>query len=139
MWLSWKMNVPGSYLHVVDLFTYVDMSGTDPSKWHLITLVYNEQVFNSTAEFVNAWKSGTLVRSEKPVLGDEGWADRSRKGNKRDLDHLAGPRPVQFAGPRFRVDEKEQYITWMGWEFYMGFERDMVSLLFLLSDVTSRG
>lgn len=108
------------------LAAYVDVSGTDRSAWHLKTLVYNKQIFHSTADFVNAWKSGTLIRSEKPSKGDEGWAERTRKGNKRDLDHLAGPRSVNFDGPRFRVDEEQKWVSWMGWSMFLGFERDMV-------------
>ena len=79
----------------VQLTAYVDMSGTDLSKWHLITLVYNEQVFNSTDDFIAAWKSGSLRRSDTPVLGDEGWADRSRKGK------TTPPPPLLFNGNKW--------------------------------------
>jgi Copper amine oxidase, enzyme domain len=43
----------------------------------------------------------------------------------RDLDHLPGPRQVSFAGKRFRVHEGQRHVTWMGWSFYTGFDRDM--------------
>lgn len=47
-------------------------------------------------------------------------------GTRRELDHLPGPRHVTFNGPRFRVDKEKQFVTWMGWSFYLGFDRDMV-------------
>jgi hypothetical protein len=50
-------------------------------------------------------------------------------GARRDLDHLEGPRSVPFSGLRFRVDQQNQFVSWMGWEMYLGFSRDMVSVL----------
>lgn len=89
------------------------MTGSDPSLWHLLKVVYNQQIFNSTTDFVSAWRSGTLKRSPAPKVKETSdWATRKRKGNKRDLDDRAGPRSISFDGPRFRVDEEEQYITW---------------------------
>ncbi|WWD21794.1 hypothetical protein CI109_106282 [Kwoniella shandongensis] len=128
VWVGLKKNVPGHFLHPVDLYVYFDLSGTDPALWHALRVVYNNQVFASLEEFKEAWANGTLIRSKKPLINDtSGWATRSRvgKGNKRDLDDRAGPRSVSFDGLRFRVDPDEQYVTWMGWSFYLGFERDM--------------
>ncbi|KAK8847701.1 hypothetical protein IAR55_005560 [Kwoniella newhampshirensis] len=128
MWAGLKLNVPGHYLMPVDLYAYFDLSGTDTSKWHMVRLVYNGQIFSSTDDFKQAWSNGTLMRSKKPVIDPtDGWTTRSRvgKGQKRDLDERAGPRSVSFDGLRFRVDQEEQYITWMGFSFYLGFERDM--------------
>lgn len=54
------------------------------------------------------------------------WSTRTRPDYPvRDLDNLPGPRSVSFAGVRFRLDRKLQYISWMGWGMYFGFERDM--------------
>ncbi|WVQ80316.1 hypothetical protein IAT38_002421 [Cryptococcus sp. DSM 104549] len=128
MWVGLKLNVPGHYLFPVDLYTYFDISGTDPSEWKVLRMVYNNQVFPSPAAFREAWESGSLKRSKKPELDRKStWATRSRegKGSRRDLDERAGPRSVSFDGLRFRVDQDEQYITWMGFSFYLGFERDM--------------
>lgn len=56
---------------------------------------------------------------------DPSWSTRKRRGPQRDLDHLPGPRSVSFAGLRYRVDRERQYISWMGWGLYLGFDRDM--------------
>ncbi|KAF9035083.1 amine oxidase catalytic domain-containing protein [Hymenopellis radicata] len=127
MWLNWKRNVAGPWLHPVDFFQYVDMSGTDPSLWKILKVVYNHQVFNSTEDFLSAFKNGTLVRiPDRPDdKADYSWTTRKRVGAQRDLDHLPGPRSVSFAGLRFRVDRARQYISWMGWSMYLGFDRDM--------------
>lgn len=56
---------------------------------------------------------------------DSDWATRSIKGKPRDLDDRPGPRTVQLDGARYKVDSEEGYVSWMGWQFYMSFERDM--------------
>lgn len=54
------------------------------------------------------------------------WSTRKRPDSPvRDLDNLPGPRSVSFGGLRFRLDSKLQYISWMGWGMYFGFDRDM--------------
>lgn len=126
VWLNWKLNTPGPWLHPVNFFQYVDISGTDPSLWKVLKVVYNHQVFNSTESFMEAFRNGTLVRvPERPENKDLSWTTRKRVGEQRDLDHLPGPRSVSFAGLRFRVDKARQYISWMGWSMYLGFDRDM--------------
>ncbi|KAK0207087.1 copper amine oxidase [Desarmillaria ectypa] len=116
LWLNWKLNTPGPWLHPVNFFQYVDISGTDPSLWKVLKVVYNHQVFNSTESFMEAFRNGTLVRiPERPENRDLSWTTRKRVGKQRDLDHLPGPRSVSFAGLRFRVDKARQYVTWMGW------------------------
>lgn len=35
-WVSWRRNVPGPWLHPLNLFLYVDISGTDRNMWELL-------------------------------------------------------------------------------------------------------
>ena len=79
-------------------------------------------------EFEEAYYSGTLRRlPHRPDQKDDNeWTTRHRpKTAPRDLDHLPGPRQVSFAGLRFRVNKELQYVSWMGWGLYLGFDRDM--------------
>ncbi|KAF9806666.1 hypothetical protein IEO21_08603 [Rhodonia placenta] len=126
-WINWRRNVPGLWLHPVGFFLYIDMSGTDPREWRLLKIVYNHQVFDSVEEFMAAFHDGSLKRLPKrPDSKDVEWTSRTRPDTTpRDLDHLPGPRAVSFAGLRFRVDRATQYISWMGWGMYLGFDRDM--------------
>ncbi|KAF7289645.1 Amine oxidase catalytic domain-containing protein [Mycena chlorophos] len=137
MWLQLKKNVPGSWLYALDMYFYVDFTSMDPDEWYLISMVYNRQVFSSVSEFMDAYNNGTLKRSKHPDPPvDEPWAARDRRGTPRDLDERAGPRQVSFNGPRFRVDEANQWVSWMGWAFYISFARDMGLSLW---DVRFRG
>ncbi|KAJ7111935.1 amine oxidase catalytic domain-containing protein [Mycena epipterygia] len=139
MWLQLKKNTPGSYLKALDMYFYVDVTSIDPSEWYLIRMVYNRQVFTTTEEFMEAYLNGTLKRSSRPddpAADEETWSGRERRGAKRDLDERAGPRQVSFNGPRYRVDKDNQWVSWMGWSFYLSFARDMGMSLW---DVRFRG
>ncbi|KAL4249686.1 Amine oxidase [Abortiporus biennis] len=127
-WISWRRNVAGPWLHPLGLFLFVDHSGPDPSKWKMEKLVYNQQVFKTTEELLDAYNNGTLrLLPSRLDRNDTEWSTRKRPDPKfkLDLDHLPGPRSVSFAGLRFRVDRATQYISWMGWGLYLGFDRDM--------------
>lgn len=91
--------------------------------------MYNHQIFTSVDEFLSAYHNGTLRRlpSRPDQTTDTSWSTRVRPNATaaRDLDHLPGPRQVSFAGLRFRVDRALQYVSWMGWGLYLGFDRDM--------------
>lgn len=93
-----------------------------------LKIVYNHQIFPTVDAFLEAYHNGTLRRlpSRPDQTTDTEWSTRHRpKGALRDLDHLPGPRQVSFAGLRFRVDRALQYVSWMGWGVYLGFDRDM--------------
>ena len=86
-------------------------------------------MFSSVDEFLEAYNNGTLRRlpPRPDQTTDLDWSTRIRpnKTAPRDLDHLPGPRQVSFAGLRFRVDRELQYVSWLGWGLYLGFNRDM--------------
>lgn len=46
-WINWRRNVPGTYLHPVGFFLYIDMSGTDPDKWELLKVHLSTSRFSS--------------------------------------------------------------------------------------------
>ncbi|KAJ7683677.1 amine oxidase catalytic domain-containing protein [Mycena rosella] len=139
MWVQLKKNKSGSYLKALDMYFYVEVTSYDPTEWHLIRMVYNRQMFVTVDEFLEAFQNGTLKRSthpDFPSADEDTWASRERKGAPRDLDDRAGPRQVSFNGPRYRVDKDNQWVSWMGWSFYLSFARDMGMSLW---DVRFRG
>ncbi|TFK18079.1 amine oxidase catalytic domain-containing protein [Coprinopsis marcescibilis] len=127
IWVTWRYNTAGSFIQPINFYNYIDMSGTDPSLWKILRIVYHDQMFPSVESFLEAYQNGTLHRRPRPSIPQDElpWSSRRRVGKPRDLDHLPGPRSVSFAGLRFRVDRQQQYISWMGWGMYLGFDRDM--------------
>ena len=89
--------------------------------------MYHDQIFLSIQSFLEAFNDGTLIRHSEqadPNI-DYSWPQRQRRPHDRDLDYLPGPRSVSFAGLRYRVDRERQYISWLGWGLYLGFNGDM--------------
>ncbi|KAL0070216.1 hypothetical protein AAF712_002706 [Marasmius tenuissimus] len=125
VWVTFKRNVPGSWLHAIGFYLYLDVGGTDSSRWKALKVMYNHQFFNSVESFLEAYQNGTLERYPPSIPSSDSWSSRKRVGERRDLDDLPGPRAVSFAGLRFRVDKERQYVSWMGWGMYLGFDRDM--------------
>ncbi|KAF8815578.1 amine oxidase catalytic domain-containing protein [Phlegmacium glaucopus] len=126
-WMTWTRNTGGTFLLPVNFYSYVDISGTDRTQWKILKLMYHDQLFPSTQSFLEASNNGTLKRhpEQADTKADYSWPQRQRRGHDRDLDHLPGPRSVSFAGLRYRVDRERQYISWLGWGMYLGFNRDM--------------
>ncbi|KAG7097492.1 hypothetical protein E1B28_004834 [Marasmius oreades] len=137
LWTTFKKNVPGSWIQATGLYIYLDMGGTDTSLWKFTKVVYNNQYFKSVSAFLEAYRNGSIKRYPPPSppssalsnyttdRTDTTWSSRNRRGERRDLDHLPGPRSVAFAGLRFRVNRELGYVSWMGWGMYLGFDRDM--------------
>lgn len=97
-WVPLKMVSSGLWLHPLDCQLYIDTS--DPTEsYKILKVYYNSQIFHSLDDFVNKWKDGSLKRGKKPIAikDDTDWSTRSRKGNKRDLDDIAGPRSVSVS------------------------------------------
>ncbi|KAF8887254.1 copper amine oxidase [Gymnopilus junonius] len=130
LWVTWRRNGAGTWLMPVNFYQYIDVSGTNPSQWKLLKLVYHDQIFPSVSSFLEAFNNGTLIKhpgQADPNI-DLTWAQRKRVGTDRDLDHIPGP--------RYRVDKEQKYVSWMGWGMYLGFDRDMGLSLW---DVRFRG
>ncbi|KAL1411966.1 hypothetical protein Q8F55_002959 [Vanrija albida] len=121
-WIQLKHNAPGSWIRSVDFYALVDMSGTDASLYHAMAFVTAGKLYRSYGALRAAYDAGELRRGEWDASD---WASRRVRGKPRDLDDRAGPRQVLPDGRRYRVDTAQDYITWMGWAFYLGFERDM--------------
>ncbi|KII94729.1 hypothetical protein PLICRDRAFT_169456 [Plicaturopsis crispa FD-325 SS-3] len=129
LWITFRRNKAGPWLHPVNFFIYLDISGTDRSLWRVIKLVYNHQIFATVDDLLTAYKNNTIVRlpPRPDQSAEDPWSTRVRPegAKQRDLDNLPGPRAVSFGGLRFRIDQATKYVSWMGWGMYLGFNRDM--------------
>lgn len=36
LWIGWRRNIPGPFLHPLNFYQYVDVSGTDSSQWKVL-------------------------------------------------------------------------------------------------------
>ncbi|KAF9004303.1 copper amine oxidase [Cyathus striatus] len=139
LWITWRLNKAGSYLLPVGLYMYIDIGGTDTNLWSVRKAVYGNTTYPSLAALHEAYLAHSLPAMSHPHPSNSSWPQRNRPSSSNanwDLDDRPGPRGVSFKGVRYKVDKENGYISWMGWSFFLGFERDMGLSLW---DVRVRG
>ncbi|KAK8079437.1 hypothetical protein PG997_007255 [Apiospora hydei] len=122
-WLPWRRLAQNPWDQPSDLYVSLDITGTDPSLYHLRMIVYNLIVYNSTDAFRAAWAAGEITKTPKPTTNDS-FLNKNRTGTIRDLEGRFAPTMLTLDGNRYRVDVVNNYVTYMGWSFYMRFDKD---------------
>lgn len=127
-YLTIMFRYPGlaSYMTPLDFYVLLDVTGTDASLYKLRSIVTNERVFFSVDELRAAWVAGEL-KYELPQTRDQTWAllDMQKDMGKRELDDRMAPQSIEIGGKRYKVDQEQKYVEFMGWSFYMGFTRTL--------------
>ncbi|KAM0327066.1 hypothetical protein ACHAQA_006190 [Verticillium albo-atrum] len=124
IWTPWRRTGLAPYDQPSDLYVSFDIAGTDPSLYHVRMVVYNLKVYKTLEEFRAAWEAGEIVKSPPPTTDTE-FLNKDRKGPVRELEDRLAPTVLALDGKRFRVDKENQYIEYLGWKFYMRFDRDV--------------
>jgi len=123
-WTVWRKAGLASYGRPSELYMSWDFAGNDPSLWKLRMIVYDLKVYHSTAEFRSAWEAGNISKTPSPSESDE-YLRKDRKGPVRELENRLAPTMLNMGGKRFKIDKKNSYIEYMGFKFYMRFDRDV--------------
>ncbi|RDW84682.1 hypothetical protein BP6252_02272 [Coleophoma cylindrospora] len=103
-------------LLIQGLYFKLDVSEADYLNWSIMKWMYNGIVYHSTEEFRKATKEAGFVKT--PINRDGDWTlteDFDSDVKERDI-----PPPVMVqSAPRYGLDRKQQYVSWMGFEFYI--------------------
>ncbi|PHH73301.1 hypothetical protein CDD82_5550 [Ophiocordyceps australis] len=99
------------------LYIKSDVTGRDPSKWKVEGFLYNDVFYASEQEFRRAFNSQDFVRL--PGNDDGSWTSTDPQGPSPPLDRVQPPVQVTPKGARYSVDDKANYIGWLGWTFYL--------------------
>ncbi|KAJ7320783.1 putative copper amine oxidase [Mycena albidolilacea] len=110
------------------LFFKTDITGRDSSKWKVLGWLYGDIFYSTTEEFRKAWSSPGFVKYDLNLPGT--WIGSDQTGDRFPGDNIAPPLAVQPDGQRFSVDEKQKYVEWMDFSFYITFTRDTGLRLF---------
>lgn len=115
-----------SYMLPLDLYVLLDVTGTDASLYSLKGFVTKSRFFPTEAELRAAFDAGELEQ-EFPQTRDNTWAYVNHKPEmgQRDLEDRLAPQSLEIGGKRYRFDEAERYVEYMGWTFYMVFTRTL--------------
>ena len=123
-WAPWKLAGIANYDQPTDLYVSFDCTGTNPSLYKMVYIVYNLQVYTSTDDFRAAWASGKMIKSPKPSR-DDSILRKDRRGPLRELETRMSPVVLALDGNRYKVDTANNYVEYLGWSFYNRFDRDV--------------
>jgi primary-amine oxidase len=123
IWIPWRRNRLAYFDQPSDLYTSFDVSGSDPSLYKLRMIVYNLVVYHSVEEFRTAYESGQITKVPPPAK-DDSFLHKDRLGPVRDLENRLAPTMVELEGKRYKIDEGNGYVEYLGWSFYHRFTRD---------------
>lgn len=117
---------PASYLTPLDFFLIIDCTGTDASLYSMRGFVTGEKFYPTIEALRKAFDAGELGMQYDQTL-DADWAlvDYKPELGKRDLEERLAPSTLEIGGKRYRIDEPNHYVEYMGWSFYIAFTRSL--------------
>ncbi|KAI1868215.1 hypothetical protein JX265_007038 [Neoarthrinium moseri] len=135
--VAFKRPGPASYLRPVDFYVILDCTGTDASLYKLKSIVTNTRVFPSIAELRAAFEAGELTEENKQPE-DYDWAlvKPDQEMGKRDLEEKFAPQSIEIGGKRYKLDNEQKYVEYMGWSFYVS---HTISLGVMFFDIKFKG
>jgi primary-amine oxidase len=117
---------PASYMTPLDFFLLIDCTGTDPSTYKMKGFVTGEKFYPTIATLRSAFYAGELAMEYDQTLnGDWALVDYKPELGVRELEERLAPATLEIGGKRYKVDEKNQYVEYMGWSFYIAFSRTL--------------
>jgi primary-amine oxidase len=124
--IMFRIPGPASYMTPLDFFLLIDCTGTDPSLYKMKGFVTGEKFYPTIAALRSAFDAGELGMEYDQTL-DADWAlvDYKSELGVRDLESRLAPATLEIGGKRYKVDEKNQYVEYMGWSFYIAFSRTL--------------
>lgn len=105
----------------------LDLTSGNWEDWKATSWYSRGKSYSSTQAFRNAVFSPGFVKPPPNVEGD--WSSTDRQGDSLPLDDLPPPSTSQRS-QRFRIDEKEDYVSWMDFSFYHSVSSDIGLSLF---------
>lgn len=99
------------------IYAKVDATSTDIGEWSVGQYYYNGIIYDNEAELRSATQHPDFVRTPPNV--DGAWTDTEDFDSTPPGRELPPPISVQPYGPRYKLDQREQFVSWFGFEFYI--------------------
>ena len=125
-----------SYLVPLDFYLMLDCTGIDASKYSVRGYVTSGRYFKTEDELRKAWEAGELTKTQQTRDDSFGLLDLKPELGERDLEDRLSPQSLEVGGKRYRLDEAQRYVEYMGWSFYLSFSRTLGVMLY---DIRFRG
>lgn len=99
------------------VYVQVDASSANQMEWSTTGYFYNGVLYDSIEDFRAAIAKPSF-QSTPPNL-DGNWTETEDFDSAPAGRELPPPIPVQPYGPRYKLDRKEKFVSWFGFEFYI--------------------
>ena len=99
------------------IYAKIDASSIDSDSWAAGEFYYNGVMYESEKAFRTALADPDFVRT--PANLDGPWTDTEDFESAPDGRDLPPPVTIQPYGPRYKLDRKEKYVSWFGFEFFI--------------------
>lgn len=101
----------------MELTSTSDVTGRDPSNWKVLQWYYNNVLYESANYLRGAMKSPHFRKNNLNLEGNWTALEDFRGGLPDRKD--SPPVIVQPNGARFKIDEKQKFVSWMGFDFFV--------------------
>jgi len=99
------------------IYAKVDATSSDIDQWSVGEVYYNGVLYSNADDLRTALRDPGFKRT--PANIDGPWTDTEDFDSHPDGRELPPPLSIQPYGPRYRLDRKERYVSWFGFEFYI--------------------
>lgn len=99
------------------IYAKVDATSLFAEEWTVEEYYYNGQLYDTADNFRAAIKKSDFVRA--PRNDDGPWTATEDFDSQPDGRELPPPVSVQPYGPRYKLDRKQQFVSWFGFEFFI--------------------
>ena len=116
-WFHFLRAQTAQWLHPLDIQFYINHTGSDPTKWSVLQVIYNNQSFDSVDDLITSYEAGTLNKIFIPApKGDEAlFSTYQRRGKPQPTQPMRGPEQYEPDGKRYTVSGR--HVEYMAWSF----------------------
>ena len=99
------------------LYVKLNMSSSNSDTWITSEWLYNGILYPDIHAFREAWSSPNFTKTSRNL--DGAWTDTEDFDSRHYGRSKPPPISIQPYGPRYQIDRTQDYISWMGFSFYL--------------------
>ena len=113
----YRGDLPGRYLHPLDLMFLVDHGGAMVSEWKILKVLYSNQTFDTIDELVAKYENNTIEKIKIPTPKGNAtlFSSYERRGTPQPSEPMRGPELYEPDGKRYTVSGR--HVSYMSWSF----------------------
>ncbi|CZR64645.1 related to copper amine oxidase [Phialocephala subalpina] len=104
------------------IYIQLNASTRNPENWKVLQWYFNNKIYANETEFRVAMESPDFKKSGLNMDGH--WNDIEDFDSAPPGREMPSPTMVQPNGARYRIDKEQNFVSWMGFDFYMSTSSD---------------